>query len=101
MSGNESVREREYPLLVKRYPFLKSAGFNPVAALDPGSDDFPDDAKGLAEAIIRVDDKDHPHWERSAQDLISGLMMCDRIENGAESSLVAVRDSPCQLRLPR
>jgi hypothetical protein len=43
------VLEREYPALVKRYPFLKSAGFNPVAALDPESDDFPDDARGLAE----------------------------------------------------
>lgn len=87
-----SVLEREYPALVKRYPFLKSAGFNPVAALDPESDDFPDDARGLAEAIIRVEDKNQPHWERSAQDLVSGLMMCDRLQNGPESSLVAVRD---------
>jgi type IV secretion system protein VirD4 len=86
------VLEREYPALVKRYPFLKSAGYNPVAALDPESDDFPDDARGLAEAIIRVEDKNQPHWERSAQDLVSGLMMCDRLENGPESSLVAVRD---------
>jgi type IV secretion system protein VirD4 len=86
------VLERDYPALVKRYPFLRSAGFNPVAALDPDSDDFPDDARRLAEAIVRVENKDQPHWERSAQDLISGLMMCDRIESGAESSLVAVRD---------
>jgi type IV secretion system protein VirD4 len=86
------VIERDYPALVARYPFLKSAGFNPVAALDPESDDFPDDARGLAEAIIRVEDKNQPHWERSAQDLIAGLMMCDRLENGANSSLVAVRD---------
>jgi type IV secretion system protein VirD4 len=86
------VLEQEYPALVKRYPFLKSVGFNPVAALDPESDDFTDDARGLAEAIIRVEDKNQPHWERSAQDLVSGLMMCDRIQNGAESSLVAVRD---------
>lgn len=86
------VIERDYPALVARYPFLKSAGFNPVAALDPESDDFPDDARGLAEAIIRVEDKNQPHWERSAQDLIAGLMMCDRVENGADSSLVAVRD---------
>lgn len=86
------VLEREYPSLVKRYPFLKSAGFNPVAALDPDSDDFTDDARGLAEAIIRVEDKNQPHWEQSAQDLVSGLMMCDRIQNGPESSLVAVRD---------
>lgn len=86
------VLEREYPRLVERYPFLKSTGFNPVAALDPDSDDFPDDARGLAEAIIRVEDKDQPHWARSAQDLVAGLIMCDRIENGRESSLVAVRD---------
>jgi type IV secretion system protein VirD4 len=86
------VLEKDYPALVARYPFLKSAGFNPVAALDPESDDFPDDAKGLAEALIRVEDKEHPHWERSAQDLIAGLIMCDRIENGAQSALVAIRD---------
>jgi type IV secretion system protein VirD4 len=87
-----AVLEREYPALVDRYPFLRSAGFNPVAVLDPESDDFPDDARGLAEAIIRVEDKNQPHWERSAQDLVAGLMMCDRLENGADSSLVALRD---------
>jgi type IV secretion system protein VirD4 len=86
------VLEREYPKLIDRYPFLKSVGLNPVAVLDPDSDDFPDDARALAEAIVRVEDKEHPHWERSAQDLIAGLIMCDRIENGARSSLVAVRD---------
>jgi len=86
------VIEHDYPALAARYPFLTSAGFNPVAALDMDSDDFPDDARRLAEAIIRVEDKDHPHWERSAQDLIAGLLMCDRIENGAQSTLVAVRD---------
>ena len=86
------VLEREYPGLVSRHPFLKSVGFNPVAALDLDSDDFPDDARGLAEALIRVEDKNQPHWERSAQDLIAGLIMCDRIENGRDSSLVAVRD---------
>ena len=87
-----AVLERDYPALVRKYPFLKSAGFNSVAALDPESDDFPDDARGLAEAIVRVEDKDHPHWERSAQDLVAGLTMCDRIENGVQSSMVAVRD---------
>ncbi len=87
-----AVLERDYPALVKRYPFLKSAGFNPVAALDPASDDFTDDVRGLADAIVRVENKDQPHWERSAQDLIAGLMMCDRIKNGPKSSLVAVRD---------
>lgn len=86
------VLKSEYPALVARYPFLTSAGFNPVAVLDPESDDFPDDAKGIAEALIRVEDKEHPHWERSAQDLVAGLIMCDRLLSGAESSLIAVRD---------
>lgn len=86
------VLQHDYPALVEKHPFLNSTGFNPVAALDPDSDDFPDDAKGLAEAMIRVEDKDHPHWERSAQDLVSGLVMCDRIQNDQQSSLVAVRD---------
>ena len=86
------VLERDYPALVARYPFLKSAGYNPVAALDPDSDDFPDDARGLAEAIIRVEDKDHPHWERSAQDLVAGLIMFDRVENGSKSTLMMLRN---------
>ena len=33
---------------------MGSNGFNPVAALDPKSEDFPDDAMGLAEAIINA-----------------------------------------------
>ena len=87
------VLEKDYPALVKRHPFLRSAGFNPVAALDPDGDDFPDEAKALSEAMIRVESKDQPYWERSAQDLIAGLLMCDRIENGAKgSSLIAIRD---------
>ena len=86
-----AVLERDYPALVERYPFLKSAGFNPVAALDPDSDDFADDARGLAEALIRDDNKNEPHWARSAQDLVAGLLMCDRLENGARGSLAMLR----------
>ena len=86
-----AVLERDYPRLVARYPFLKSAGFNPVAALDPDSDDFPDDAKALAEAIVPVENREHPHWEKSGQSLAAGLVMADRID-GKGATLVAVRD---------
>ena len=57
---------------------LGSQGFNPVAALDPRSDDFPDDAMGLAEALIRVEGKE-PHFSQSAQDLVCALIMYVRL----------------------
>ena len=40
---------------------LGSAGFNPLAALDPKSPNFYDDAAALGEALIKSSDKD-PHW---------------------------------------
>ncbi|HEY5225345.1 MAG TPA: type IV secretory system conjugative DNA transfer family protein [Methylovirgula sp.] len=69
---------------------LGSHGFNPIAALDPGSDDFPDDALGLAEAIIRVPDKE-PHWAESAQDLVAALIMYSRLTHSGGGSLGHVR----------
>lgn len=57
---------------------LGSHGFNPIAALDPSHEDFPDDAMGLAEALIRIEGRE-PHWGHSAQDLICALIMYVRI----------------------
>ena len=57
---------------------MGSHGFNPVAALDPKSADFPDDALGLAEAIIKVEGSE-PHWSQSAQDLVCALIMYSRL----------------------
>jgi type IV secretion system protein VirD4 len=57
---------------------LGSNGFNPVAALDPTSEDFPDDAFGLAEAVIKIEGSE-PHWSQSAQDLICALIMYSRL----------------------
>ena len=75
-------REASGSQIVRLNPFdvhgLGSDGFNPVAALDPQSDDFPDDAMGLAEAMIRVEGKD-PHWSNSAQELICALIMYVRL----------------------
>lgn len=69
---------------------LGSNGFNPVAALDPASDDFPDDALGLAEALIRVSGKE-PHWSESAQDLVAALIMYSRLTQPGGGSLGHVR----------
>ena len=53
---------------------LPSAGFNPLAALDPDSNTFIDDATGIGEALIKIEEKD-AHWSESAQGLVVGLIM--------------------------
>lgn len=53
---------------------LGGAGFNPLAALDPDAATFVDDASGLGEALIKIEDKD-PHWSESAQSLLVALIM--------------------------
>ena len=57
---------------------IPSTGFNPIAALDRRHEEFPDDAMGLAEALIRVEGKE-PHFSQSAQDLVCALIMYVRI----------------------
>lgn len=85
--GDLAVMTRKYredhgSQIVVLNPFdaygIPSDGFNPVAALDPKSDDFSDDAMGLAEALIRVEGKE-PHFSQSAQDLVCALIMYVRI----------------------
>jgi type IV secretion system protein VirD4 len=70
---------------------LASDGHNPVAALDPSSEDFPDDAFGLAEAMIRVEGRE-PHWAASAQDLVSALIMFSRLTQSDGGTLGHVRE---------
>lgn len=69
---------------------LGSAGFNPLAALDPTSPNFYDDAAALGEALIKIEGKD-PHWGESAQGLIVALIMWDKITNGNAANLENVR----------
>jgi type IV secretion system protein VirD4 len=69
---------------------LESTGFNPLARLDPESPTFPDDATGLAEALIRIEGTD-PHWPGSAQELVAALIMHVRRSIGPEGSLGDVR----------
>lgn len=68
-----------------------SSGFNPVAALNPSSDAFVDDAMGLAESIIREEGRE-PHWSASAQDLVCALLMYSRLIGPSGGSLGQVRE---------
>ena len=69
---------------------LGSAGFNPLAALDPASPNFYDDAAALGEALISIEGDD-PHWSQSAQGLLVALIMWEKIKNGARANLENVR----------
>jgi len=87
-------REDRGSKIVRLNPFdvlkLGSDGFNPLAALEPKDEDFPDDAMGLAEALIRIEGHD-PHWSASAQEIVCALIMYVRIVLGPSGSLSDVR----------
>jgi type IV secretion system protein VirD4 len=70
---------------------LGSAGFNPLASLDPQSPYFYDDAAALGEALIKVESKD-PHWSESAQGLIVALIMWEKLQRGDQANLENVRE---------
>jgi type IV secretion system protein VirD4 len=53
---------------------IASAGFNPLVSLDPDAPTFVDDATGIGEALIKIEDRD-PHWSESAQSLLVALIM--------------------------
>ncbi|MGO9005289.1 MAG: type IV secretory system conjugative DNA transfer family protein [Beijerinckiaceae bacterium] len=68
-------------------------GFNPMLKLDPASDEFVDDAMGLAEALVQVKPGDQdPHWAESAQDLVAALIMLVRCVWGDKATLGIVRE---------
>jgi type IV secretion system protein VirD4 len=70
---------------------LGSAGFNPLASLDPESPYFYDEAAALGEALIRLESKE-PHWTESAQGLIVALIMWEKLQRGDAANLENVRD---------
>ena len=69
---------------------LGSAGFNPLATLDPSSPTFYDDAAAIGEALIKIEGNE-PHWSESAQGLVVALLMWERLRNGEQASLENVR----------
>jgi type IV secretion system protein VirD4 len=54
---------------------LGSAGFNPLAALDPTSPQFFEQCSAIAEALIRVDESRDPFFDVSARGLILVLIL--------------------------
>ena len=70
---------------------LGSAGFNPLAAPDPQSPNFYDDAAALGEALIKNESKD-PHWSESAQGLMVALIMWEKLQHGDNANLENVRE---------
>jgi len=75
-------------------PFLilgdEGLPFNPIAALNPDSYDFVDDAMLMAESMITLGEKE-PHWGQAAQDFLSGFIMYVRLKYGRDGSMVDVR----------
>ncbi len=83
----EATRRKMGSEIIVLDPFaasgLPSDRFNPIAALDPDRDSFPDDAMFLAEAMIKPAGDD-PHWGASAQDLVAALIMTERLAGGCD-----------------
>ena len=63
----------KYSYLVE-HRLVTSAGFNPLVGLNPDSPNFYDDAAGIGEALIKINDHE-PHWTESAQGLVVALVM--------------------------
>jgi type IV secretion system protein VirD4 len=88
---HEAVKDRPdlYGYLIEN-GLTVSAGFNPLAVLDPKSPTFYDDAAAIGEALIKVEGKE-PHWSESAQGLVVGLIMWEKLRNGRNANLENVR----------
>ena len=77
----EAHRRATGSIIIKLNPFdvlkMGSDGFNAIQALEL-TDEFPDDALQLAEAIIRIEGKE-PHWSQAAQEITAALIMYVRL----------------------
>ena len=92
MYGPDSVKIiNPWGLHTNIYSDLESDGFEPLALLDPDSDEFIDDARALGEALIRIEGDAQPHWPNSARALIQGLIMWEKYRHGDDASLANVR----------
>ncbi len=81
-----------FNLLAGQLPYLKSGGFNPLTALDPAHERFPDDCVAMAQALIREQSgSDGAFFTGSAQDFLAALIMHERIERREKASLGNVR----------
>lgn len=77
--------------LIDTYPHLRSRSFNPINILDPDLSDFPDDAKKIGEAIIKIEGKE-PHWSQAAQALCTGVVMALRLRVKDKANFAGLRE---------
>jgi type IV secretion system protein VirD4 len=81
-----------FNVLAEKLPHLKSDGFNPLAALDATHDNFTDDCTGIGQALVRQEPgSDGAFFGGSAQDLLTCLVMHEKIMRGKDASLGNVR----------
>ncbi|MBB4000495.1 type IV secretory system conjugative DNA transfer family protein [Aureimonas pseudogalii] len=73
---------------------VASAGYNPLAGLDPKDDAFVDDAATLAAAlIVSTPNADNPHFDEGARALLRGLLMLVVVAEPPERrNLVTLRE---------
>jgi type IV secretion system protein VirD4 len=91
-SGGQVVALDPFGSLAARGGNVRTVGFNPMAALDPESETFVDEAMVLAEALVQVKPNDqNAYFSEGAQDLVAGMIMLVRCINGAAAHLGQVR----------
>ena len=68
---------------------IETTRFNPLAAIEPTSEDFADDVTAIADALV-VPGLGEAHWTDSARELIGGLvaLACERYPGVASLGIV-------------
>jgi type IV secretion system protein VirD4 len=80
-----------FNVLADTLPHLRSGGFNPLAVLDPTHDNFVDDCVGIAQALVKEHEGKDAFFAGSAQDLVTALVMYEKLRNGRDATLGNVR----------
>lgn len=81
-----------FNVLANQLPYLRSNGFNPLAELDPTHDNFTDDCAGMGQALVKEElGGNAAFFSGSAQDLVSALIMHEKVTRGRDASLANVR----------
>lgn len=80
-----------FNVLADRRPELKSHGYNPMADLDPASDNFTDDASLMGLSLVPERGGDSAFFNTSGQALMTALVMHEKLLNGDKASLANVR----------
>ena len=79
-------------------PDLESNGWNPLAQLDPDSDDFGSDARSIAELMIdKGSTGKGEFFETSMENLFTVFTMWERLQKGEKASLCDVRETLAEL----